>query len=496
MLRRSICTAVAVLLTGCSVGPDYRPDPVALPTHFNTDHPDDAAISWTERATHDWWAQLGDPVLNDLVEIAIRNNLDIREASAHLLAERELRARDEAALSPQVSVGASAGNLQYSTATEYPPGLTGVHSNTRFWGYSINVAWELDLFSRIRRGLEARDASVAALEAQRRGVLLATVSELVADYAGLRAAQARREVALANLRATEDSAGLVQRLYVRGLATTLQTAQAQTEVDNARAAIAPFDTVATQARDAIAVLLGRPPEAVGVDLVTPRMLPVPPKLPASLPSLVVANRPDIRVAERRYAEATARIGVAVAALYPDFTLPLTFDPSTAMIRTLMTSNALAWSALLSATAPIYTGGRLSAQVRAARAEAEAARLDYQHTVIKAFAEVEDALAAYHNEGTRQDALADAVRDSTAALDRSRRLYGAGLTGYLDVLSAQRSAYAARDARITSQLAWMTDAVNCYRALGAGWQGIALAETTLPVPKDEQLRWAKHWRPHL
>ncbi|MBB3172336.1 NodT family efflux transporter outer membrane factor (OMF) lipoprotein [Endobacter medicaginis] len=490
-----LCLGVTLLLGGCTVGPDYRPDRVDLPHGFNAAPDGDVGAGWT-RATHDWWAQLGDPVLNDLVEIATRNNLDIREASAHLLAERELRARDEAALSPQVSVGAQAGNLQYSTATEYPPGLTGVDSNTRFWGYSLNVSWELDVFGRVRRGLEARDASVDALEAQRRGVLLATVSELVSDYAALRAAQARREVALANLRSTRDSAALVQRLYARGLANTLQTAEAQTEVDRARATIAPFDTVATQARDAIAVLLGRPPEAIGVDLNTPRALPTPPPLPAVLPSMVVANRPDIRVAERRYAEATARIGVAVAALYPDFTVPLTFDPSSAMIHTLMTTNALAWSALLSATAPLYTGGRLSAQVKAARAEAEAARLDYQHTIIRAFAEVEDALAAFHNEATRQGALADAVRDSSAALDRSERLYGAGLTGYLDVLSAQRSAYAARDARITSQLALMSDAVNTYRAIGAGWQGISVTETTLPVPHDEQARWAKHWRPHV
>jgi outer membrane protein TolC len=225
---------------------------------------------------------------------------------------------------------------------------------------------------------------------------------------------------------------------------------------------------------AIALLLGRYPGELEASLSQPApLLSIPASLPVSLPSEVVANRPDIRRADRRYAAANARIGVATAASLPHFAIPLTLLPQAADLGKLFSLASLTYSLGAQVTGPVYTGGRDDARITLAKAEAEATRINYERTVKEALRDVEDALVNYQTETRRQQTLAAARDDAAQALDHATRLYGAGLTDFLKVLDSERQAYQAEDREAQSRLARVEHVITLYKALGGGWQGVDL-----------------------
>ena len=478
-LRRPWGAALLLLLCRCTVGPDYHPPRTDVPFGWTEHAATPAEITRTEARMADWWAAFRDPVLDRLVDQAIAGNLDLQIAGERLLAARDVREELAGTLAPQIDTTGEAGIQRFSTSLEFPP-LPGVSSSNRFWSPGFTASWELDVFGRIRRQIQAQDALIGADIEARRGMLLAVLVELAGDYVGLRTAQRQLAIAERNIGAARQNLGLTRRLFAEGVGTTLQVAQAQAELENELSTTDPLRTEIAQFSHAIAVLLGRMPGSLETMLQRPAPLPYVPALPVTLPSMVIANRPDIRQAERRYAEASARIGVAVAELYPDFSLPLSIGLQSSMLHELFAADSLAFQLVLSAAQPLYHGGRLSARVRQARAEAEAARLSYRQTVLTGFREVEDRLVAYGNDTRRDAVLHRAAADNALALSRAKRLYAAGLTGFIDVLGAERATYTSENEAALGDLARLRDAVLLYDALGAGWQGAALTGTRLPV----------------
>ncbi len=488
--RRLAACLAALLLDGCTVGPHYRPPHMAgVPANW-TEHPANPdEIARTEAQMRDWWAAFHDPLLDALVADAIAGNRQLAQAGQRLLAARALRDQIRGQLYPQIDLTPAAGIQRFSTTLEFPP-LPGADSDNRLWQYGGTVSWQLDVFGRLRHSVDAQQAALEAGIEQRRGLLLTILSELAGDYVTLRAAQLQLGIADRNIHAAAESLTLSQKIYTQGLGTTLQVAQAQAELETEQATRPPLETQVAQLAHAIAVLTGRMPGALEARLSQPAPFPNVPPLPVTLPSMVIANRPDIRQVERQYAQATARIGVAVAQLYPNFTLPLSFTPQASMIHELFTASSLAWSLLLEASIPIWHGGTLSAQVREARASAEGARLAYEQAVLGGFQEVEDRLVAYRNDQIRTETLRRAAADDALALDRARRLYQAGLSGFLDVLTSERATYAAQNLEALGELSRLDDAIGLFTALGAGWQGVALTDTTLPVDAASQRRMAE------
>jgi len=483
-LRPLSCAVLAAtLLAACTVGPDYTPPAPpgsAVERARWTEHrASEAEVARTEAWMRDWWAAFHDPVLDQLVARAISANLDIRIAGQRLLAAGEVQRELAANLRPQLSGGGEAGIARYSTTLQYPP-LPGISSSARLWEPGFSASWELDVFGRVRRQIEAQRAVVGSDVELRRGVMLTAVSEVADDYLTLRVTQRELAIAGHSIGVAGEALGLTQRLFNQGIGTSLQLAQARAELESEQSTLQPLQLRVAQLSHAIAVLLGLMPGSLEAMLSRPAPLPEVPPLPVTLPATVLANRPDIRRAERQYAEAVARIGVAVAQLYPDFSLPLSFGLQSSMIHELMQADSLAFQFVLSIAQPIYQGGRISAQVREARDEAEGARLDYQRTVLTAFREVEDGLVAYHDDSARSVLLHRAAADNALALSRARRLYAAGLTPFLDVLTAERATYQSESDAAASDLARLSDAVQLYTALGAGWQGEAAHATTLPV----------------
>ncbi|MFT8717773.1 efflux transporter outer membrane subunit [Acetobacter sp.] len=480
------------VLAGCNVGPNFQPEKMKLPKAFTETAEEKPAtpeeIAKTEKEMTEWWASFNDPILTRLVETAIKGNYDLQAAGERILAERALRDKAASAWYPQMDANAGGGDVRYSINIDNWPIRPGDPANrpeASMLTYGASATWEIDVFGRIRRGVEAHERSVEATIEGRRALLMTLLSELANDYMLLRVTQLQIQIATDNIKVAKENLDLTNRLYLEGVGNTLQTAQAQAELDSQIAAREPLKTRVSQISHAISVLVGEMPGALEAELKVVKPLPIVPAFPATLPSLVIANRPDIRMAEKEYALATAEIGVAVADLYPHFVIPLTFNPNASAMYQAFQVNGMSWQFLMMASLPLIHGGKYTATIRAAQAAAEAARLHYRQTVLNGFKEVEDSMAAWHDDIEYQEKLEKAAQDSALARDRARKLYGAGLIGFLDVLTAERTTLNAQNAEALSRLERLRDAVNLYTAIGAGWKGVALTNTTLPVSLDQQ-----------
>ncbi len=473
---------LASMLAACEVGPNYDPPKPGLPDGWTEARVSLARAQATAPKLREWWTEFRDPVLTRLVDQAIAGNYDLQIARQHLVAARAERVIAGSAEYPQIDFGSSYA-LSYSSKTlQWPPGL----GEYRTFETGFDASWEIDIFGGTRRAEEAADAGIGATIEQRRATLISLLAELATDYVTLRATQLRIAIAERNVRTAQQAYDLAATEFNRGLTTSLATAQAKAQVDTVQASLPPLHAQVAQLTHAIALLLGAFPGSLEADLSRPAAaVPVPPDLPLSLPSEVAANRPDIRAAERQLAVATARIGVAVAHEYPSFSIPLMLDPTSSWIRELFSASSLVWSAGLSLKQSVFTGGKLSAQETEARAAAEAARLRYQQTVLTALKEVEDTLVAYSTETQRTRSLHEAVTDSSAAYDRAQKLYGAGLTDFLNVLTSERTLYTAEDQAALSDLARVREVIALYKALGGGWQAISFGDETQAAPAKPQ-----------
>jgi NodT family efflux transporter outer membrane factor (OMF) lipoprotein len=324
---RGIAALSASLLVlagaGCTVGPDYVPPKTEAPAAW-TEAPTPGLIGTgpeADKQLDQWWTGFKDPTLDRLVTQAIADNLDLKIAEQHLAEARAARESAAAGLLPTLDASASAERQRYSTALKFPP-FGGV-ANTFQAGF--DASWEIDVFGKIRRGVEAADATIGAQVESRRDVLVSLLAELGRDYAALRSAQARLVIAQSNIKADQDTLDLTHDKFVGGLGNELDVAQAQAQLQTLNAAVPQLQAIVATQAHAIGVLLGQEPGALEAELSIPAPLPVaPPTLPAALPSDVVRNRPDIRAAERQIAGANAQIGVAIAQMFPSFSITPSF----------------------------------------------------------------------------------------------------------------------------------------------------------------------------
>jgi NodT family efflux transporter outer membrane factor (OMF) lipoprotein len=460
----------ALLLAGwtaaCTVGPDYKPDQIDLPSTWTEHQPNPET---TDAELKDWWATFKDPLLDRLVAQAIAGNENLKIARQRLIQARAGRAIAGSVDYPQVKASAEHLQSNSSTTVDWPPGI----GQYRTWELGFDASWEIDIFGGTRRAEEAADADIGAAIEDRRTVLVSLLAELAGDYASLRASQLRLDIALRNIEASKRAYDLTQQEFQRGLGTDLEVAQARAQWDNVRSAPPALRAAVARLSHAIGLLLGGFPGDLEAELSNPSpLMAVPATLPVSLPSETLTNRPDIRRAERRYAAATARIGVATSNLFPHFSIPLMLDPTSSTLGSLFLAKSLDWSIGAAVSGLVYDGGKTDAQIENAKAVAEEARITYEETVRGAFRDVEDALVNYQTETERNGTLKEAAADSDLARDRANRLYGAGLTDFLKVLDSERTAFAAEDLEAQSRLATVQNVIALFKALGGGWQGVA------------------------
>jgi len=468
-----VCATVlvcAVALTGCAVGPDYSGAGMALPASWSGGGKSAAATTGAPQLA-EWWARLGDPLLNRLIDGAVAGNLDVAAAKARV---REVRASyDQAvgALFPEVN---GSGSATRSQAGAYRPANT-VQGAAR-------ASWEIDLFGANRRAVEAARYGLDAATDDLRNSLLVLVGDIASNYVQARGYQARIALAQRTARSQRETEALTRTRLAAGGATALDVANAAGQAASTEAAIPALETGLTQTINRLSVLSGQPPSALAGDFRKIAPIPTPTwRIRLGVPANVLVDRPDVRLAERRFAQATARIGQATAAQYPSVSLTGDISTSAARLGDLGRNSSISWSFGPTLSVPLFNAGKLRAAVQVTEAQRDQYFIAWQASVLSALEEVENALVSLNQEGVRIARLASSVRNYAEALRLSRDLYQSGNVSFLDVLTAERSAYSAEsalvDSRVTRALAW----VSLNKALGGGWNG--LVDASRPVIVD-------------
>ncbi|MDZ5649226.1 efflux transporter outer membrane subunit [Nitrospirillum sp. BR 11828] len=477
--RLLAATAALALTAACTLGPDYQPPKADAPATWSATTTQSAMkiqASADPTVLAHWWTEFHDPTLDKLVADVVTGNLDLKVAEQRILSARAQRQQAAAAQYPSVKGETTA------MRNRLPPGAVGSLGGTsNIFLAGFDASWELDLFGGTRRSIEAADANVEAGIENRRSMVMSMLAELGTDYAALRSLQARTAIANENVRLSQETRDLTAAKYKVGLATELQLAEADGQLEQQKAVLPTLATQAAQRAHAIATLTGRTPADVDGLLTTAGPeVPLPPALPASLPSEVVRARPDIRAAERTMAATNAEIGVKEAARFPKVSLGLIGGFLNPDLGKLLQGDSFGWSVGPTVSGTLFDGGRLKAGVKDAEAQAEQARLTYRKTVLTAFQEVEDALVAYTNERQRNETLHRALDAAQRAQDRARSQYRAGLADFLSVLDADRTLATSKDAVAQSDYALVQQTIALYKALGGGWQAgeTAAGETAI------------------
>jgi NodT family efflux transporter outer membrane factor (OMF) lipoprotein len=461
--------------TSCAVGPDYRPPETKVPESWNGQEvvtPAQPSKTIPNPVTLvEWWHAFNDPALSSLVEMALRANLNLRQAEARILQARASRGVAGAPLLPQVEASALYQKSQGSSEAPGGGAIATVGGVRELFQVGLDASWEIDIFGGTRRSIEAATADLRAAVEDRRDVLITLVGDVGTNYLNLRGFQQQIAIARKNLEAQKKTAQITHKRFAAGFIGRLDVANADAQVATTAAQIPLLESSARAAIYSLGVLLGRSPAALEKDLIKPSPIPpTPPEIPVGLPSDLIRRRPDIRRAEAKLHAATARIGVATADLFPKFNLTGSLGVSAndlTRIGNLSTSKF--WSFSPSVTWPIFAGGRIRWNIKLQDAIQEEALAAYEQTVLTALKDVETALVAYAKEQERRRSLSEAVISNRQAVDLAMRLYLTGKTDFLNVLTAQRSLYVNEDALTQSTRTLATNLIALYKALGGGWE---------------------------
>jgi NodT family efflux transporter outer membrane factor (OMF) lipoprotein len=479
-----------LLLGGCTtLGPNFSAPGWGGPGSWFGGGRPRAPVSVTVEAPIDpnWWTLFNDQTLTTLEQRVANENFDVAIAASRIEESRAQYDIAAAAFIPGINGNASyarqkASNVGTFANAPNPLGASGASganpgalrsSQLRafdVYQVGLDASWELDLWGKIRRSVEAAGATTEASEEVRRGVLLTSLAEVARDYITLRGVQTQLRIARDNVKIEQDTLKLTQQRAAGGVTTTLDVANAQAQLSTTLAVIPSLEQQEAQLINALSLLLGMPPNGLRAELLTPRTVPpVPPLVPVGLPSELARRRPDVREAEARLHAATATIGVARAAFYPSVTLSGSVGLQAIQFAPLFGFNARQYAFGPGLTVPIFENGQLKATLHLTEAQQKEAALTYQQTVLRALHEVDNALTAYRSEQARRQQLIDAVTQNRQALDLAKARYAQGVTDFLTVLDTQRTLLVNELQLSDSTTTVSNNLVVLYKALGGGWE---------------------------
>ena len=474
MRIRLLATLLAVCLAGCTVGPDYQRPTVVSPDAWRMDYP-----KATDVANTKWWEQFGDPVLNELVETALRENLDIQIAAARVDQFIGALTSTRSQLFPQIGYGADASRIRAS-AVGQPPLPPGADPYFSLYQGSLGASWQLDLFGRVRRLTEAAQAQVYASEQAQHGVVLSLVTSIATSYILLRALDRQLQIAQSTANNFTATARLFELRFKSGIVAKTEVMQIRSQQQQALAAIPAFEQAIAAQENLISILLGRNPGPIARGKTIDQL--VAPQIPADLPSTLLQRRPDILQAEQNLVAANASIGAARALYYPNISLTALLGTVSTVFSSLLSDPASTSLLAVGITGPIFTFGGIEGQVYSAEAQTRQALLVYRQTILGAFRETNDALTgsqkkisevAFQEE--RVLALREFARLSTLRFDK-------GVSGYLEVLVAENELFAAELAAVRLLADRYIQLINVYQAMGGGWVEIAVSIAPGPQGK--------------
>jgi multidrug efflux system outer membrane protein len=464
MRKLFLLSLFPVILCGCMMGPNYKRPAIDTPQTWRFEDREAKDVANTA-----WWEQFGDPVLNELIQSALGENKDIKIAAARVEQFAGLYGTTRAALFPQIGAGATAGRQRASERTGPNPTLGSVpNSNPNFGNYEVFLSgsWEIDFWGKLRRATEAARANLLSTEEARRSVILTLVSSVANSYINLRDLDKQLELTRQTAENYKASYDLFTLRFQHGIVSEIEVSQAKSQYEQALSNVPFFEKLIAQQEDALCVLLGRNPGPIPRGKTIDQLLP--PAVPAGLPSDILTNRPDIRQAEQDLIAANANIGVAKALYFPTISLTGLFGWASNDLSHLFNGAAKTWSWAVPVSAPIFTGGAISGQVKSAEAVQQQALIFYEQSIQNAFREVDDALVDQKrtkeqiaSQGEEVKALRDYVR-------LARLRYDSGYTSYLEVLYSESRLYNSELLQTQTQGALLQALVNLYKAMGGGW----------------------------
>jgi NodT family efflux transporter outer membrane factor (OMF) lipoprotein len=466
-MKRPLLLLTCLGLGACSVGPDFlKPQPQLPESWVITPGSETSAGGAVDSL---WWQQLGDDQLTSLVARAAKSNLDVRTASSRLDQSRVLRQVTGSQQYPGVSTGSSYQRDRSSQNGLLDPSNLNGKSPYEVWTATLDASWEIDLWGRVRRNVEAADADIQLTSAQRDGVLLSIAAETATDYIRLRGVQARLAVARQNLEIARQSANLTQIRFDNGVTTNLDTSNSAAQVSTIEATLPVLQAQQDSLVNALSYLLAEPPRALSAELHEVKPIPHPaPDVPLGLPSELAQRRPDIQQSEAALHRATAEIGVAQADFYPRVSLGASMGYQALTGSDLGAWNSRQWSYGPSLYLPIFQGGRLTGTLELRKRQQQEAALNYQRVVLGAWHEIDNAMTDYAGEKQHHAALQQAVQHNSDALATARDRYNQGATDFINVLAVQRALLATQSELVDSATEAAIDRVRLYRALGGGW----------------------------
>jgi len=461
--RRTLPSVVlmALLTSGCVVGPDYQKPHIALPFHWAGANK--VEISRPSELSQ-WWRRLNDQTLNVLIDEAVAGNLDVAASKASIREARASHRQTVGALFPSADGSGSATRNRSAASTS---GAANIYSQ---YQAGFDSSWEIDLFGGRRRAVEASLYGMDAAE------------EVASNYAEARGYQARLALArrtAASQRATVD---LTRIRLEAGAASAVDVANASGQTSTTEANIPVLETGYAQAVHRLSVLTGHPPAALADRLKKSAPIPTPKlPIPTGIPADILLTRPDVRLAERQYAQATVKIGEAEAERYPSVSLTGNISTSGTKLGDLGKSSSISWSFGPTLTVPVFNAGQLAAAADVTRAQRDRYFIAWRASVLTALEDVENANVALAQERVRNGKLATSVRHYRDSASLARTLYQSGSTSFLELLEAERSLYSAEDSLIQSRVSIVTDYIALNKALGGGWDGFV--DASMPEVVD-------------
>lgn len=459
-MKPLIPALLTLAVSACAVGPDYRA-PDTAPARIEALEAGDYDRTDFEAA---WWQQFDDPTLSQLVQQSLEENRELRVAFARLRAARAIR--DDVG-NDQLPVITSRASGEFGKSQQPPTSEQRIRQER--YDLGLDMAWELDLFGRIQRSIEASEAQSEAAEAELYQLQVSLIAELVDAYGNLRGAQLRERIARDNLKNQSQSRALTEQLRDAGIGSELDVLRADARLAATEASLPQLQAEEARARHRIATLLGQRPEQLSVDL-SPRPLPVIAKaLPIGDPAELLRRRPDVRVAERQLAAATANVGVATADLFPRVSLSGFLGFTAGRGSQLGAAAANAWGVAPTISWAAFDLGSVRARLRGAEADADGALASYEQQVLLALEESENAFSDYAKRQQRLVSLVRQVEASRAAAEQAAVRYLEGTEDFLVLLDAERERLAAEDAQAQAEIELYRGIVAIYKALGGGWQ---------------------------
>jgi multidrug efflux system outer membrane protein len=458
---KSLLIVAVALLAGCAVGPNYRRPAVNVPENYRFAE----SATTNSLAELPWWQVFKDPRLQDLIRAAITNNYDLKQAVARVEQARNLATAAGAPLFPQIGYGGAVGRGRNSFLNS-PVSNGGTTTGSAL--LDLNAFWEIDLWGRIRRLSEAARAQYLATDEARRGVTITLVSDVATAYFQLLDLDQELQIQIAATNAYAGSYQIFNDRRIGGVASKLETDRAAAALANAAALIPGLELQIATTENQLCVLLGRNPGPIPrTSLATqPQLVP---EIPAGLPSTLLKRRPDVAASEQLLIAANANVGANFANFFPQIGLTTFLGRVSPTLSAFTAGSANAWNVGATISGPIFQGGQLRAQYKAAKASFDEAKAAYEQNVLTAFQEVSNALITREKLAERRVFDEQAVAALESSVELATERYLNGKSSYFEVLQAQQELYPTQRALTQTQVGELIAVVQLYRALGGGWQ---------------------------